>query len=65
MAFSGSQKLRAQDSVPVRRCDTKRRTGTQGREEENGDGDRAVNEDWDEDRYDIGAGTGAAMGTRD
>ena len=51
VAPAGSQQLRAQGPAPVRRCCTKRRTGHQGREGGNGDGDRDRGGDGNEDEY--------------
>ena len=47
MAAAGSQQLRAQESVPVRRCGTEGRTRPQGQERRNDDGNRDKNEDED------------------
>ena len=48
VALAGSQRLRTQDSAPVRRC-TDGRTGPQGREGGNGDGNRDGDGDGKED----------------
>ena len=71
VAPAGSQQLRAQDPAPARRCDTKWRTGHQGREGRPDDRNRDKSEDWNEsengngheDRDGGGNGTGARTGT--
>ena len=67
---TASQQLWAQGPAPARRCDTEGRTRHQGREGENGDGNRDGGGDEREDesrmstRVGIGARTGAGMGER-